>query len=585
MPSPGNPVKKIVVRDSKPGLVCLLGLHWESRARVISFSTKFWESLIGASLDRVSIIGWSFSQLAKISLIGIAVALTSADNCFLVIAKRLKLVDRQQTRQLLAYIFKERSETNVLIEEAALALEFLSQGDLERVLRIRKRYGRECRSCKNMTYLLPDQQSKQTPCEICHSRLIPTRQTARQARKQLLDETNSGEELQTFANIGMETSAESEIVRLGSSSDPIYADANSAAPESHIVPNSGGPGTETRVVDPNAPAADLETRIGSPASSTVEPLLATKPNLQKDSDKSIKEKDAKQLDDELIGLVLDGYRVTEKIAMGGMGALYLARHPILDKNIVIKTLFPRHSHNGTRLQRFIREARAASLLEHPNIVPVINIAQYREGHFYLTMPFIEGKNLDEIVRESGAFSMEKALNTALDVASALATAHANDIIHRDIKPNNLLIDDCGITKVTDFGLAKILSSQEKLTKPGMFVGTPLYMAPEIGRAKELDGRVDVYGLGLTLYYILTGFHAFQRATVADLMMQRAHKQIVHPNSHGILLPDSVVNILGKMLAIDTTNRYQSMEVLTVDLKAALNSELVDLPVAEIWRKW
>lgn len=502
-------------------------------------------------------------------------ALTSADNCFLVIAKRLKLVDRKQTRQLLAYIFKERSEANILIEEASLALGFLSQEDLERVLRIRMRYGRECRSCKNMTYLLPDQQSKQTPCEICHSRLIPTRQTARQTRKQLLDETNSGDELKTFANIGMETSAESDEIDEDSSSVPLFVDA----------PSPNIPAPETRVVDPKNLDGCDETRIGEPIHSTVEPLLATKPNLPQDSDKSIKEKDAKQLDDELIGLVLDGYRVTEKIAMGGMGALYLARHPILDKNIVIKTLFPRHSHNGTRLQRFIREARAASLLEHPNIVPVINIAQYREGHFYLTMPYIQGKNLDEIVRESGAFSLEQALKTGMDIASALATAHENDIIHRDIKPNNLLIDENGHTKVTDFGLAKILSSQEKLTKPGMFVGTPLYMAPEIGRAKELDGRVDVYGLGLTLYYILTGVHAFQRATVADLMMQRAHKEIVHPNSHGVDLPESVVNALAKMLAIETADRYQTMAELMIDLEAASNNQTVDLPAATVWRKW
>lgn len=499
-------------------------------------------------------------------------ALTSADNCFLVIAKRLKLVDRKQTRQLLSFIFKEREDSNILIEEAALTLGFLSQGDLERVLRIRKRYGRECRSCKNMTYLLPDQQSKQTPCEICHSRLIPTRQTARQARKQLLEETQSGDELQTFANIGMETSAEDNP---SSSTGPLPLHA----------PSPDAPAAETRVVDP-AELDDVgETRVGPPKREAIEPLLATKPNLPSASDKALKEKDAKQLDDELIGLVLDGYRVSEKIAMGGMGALYLARHPILDKNIVIKTLFPRHSHNGTRLQRFIREARAASLLDHPNIVPVINIAQYREGHFYLTMPYIAGQNLDEIVRASGPFTLKKGLETAIDVAKALATAHENDIIHRDIKPNNLLIDETGVTKVTDFGLAKILSSQEKLTKPGMFVGTPLYMAPEIGRAKELDGRVDVYGLGLTLYYILTGVHAFQRATVADLMMQRAHKQIVHPNSHGVELPENVVHVLGKMLAVETKNRYQTMDDLLVDLNGALNGQEIGPPIAAIWRKW
>ncbi|MDF1666727.1 MAG: hypothetical protein P1V97_33565, partial [Planctomycetota bacterium] len=268
-------------------------------------------------------------------------ALTSADNCFLVIAKRLKLVDRKQTRQLLAYIFQERSEANLLIEEAALALGFINQGDLERILRIRIRYGRECRSCKNMTYLLPDQQSKQTPCEICHSRLIPTRQTARQTRKLLLDETNSGDELKTFANIGLETSAAIEDIAQESTPGPLFVEAL----------NPKLPSAETRVVDPDVLEPSDETRVGD-ANSSIEPLLATRPNLPIDSDKSIKEKDAKQLDDELIGLVLDGYRVSEKIAMGGMGALYLARHPILDKNIVIKTLFPRHSHNGTRLQRF-----------------------------------------------------------------------------------------------------------------------------------------------------------------------------------------------------------------------------------------
>jgi tRNA A-37 threonylcarbamoyl transferase component Bud32 len=509
------------------------------------------------------------------------VSLTSADNCFLILAKRLKLIDRAQSHDLVSQAFETRSEEPILMEDLAIREGCLNKGDTERILKLREQYGRCCRTCKHTTYLLPDQKSKRTPCELCHSQLIETKRTASLARGELGSTTTINTKMQSLSKPGLDSSNEWRQNKSNVAQEaPLFVDKESQGSSKEQLQalqktKSDSPG--------DAPAE--QAKGGGEGQSDTQLWLETRNTGNMNLEKNKHQADAKKLDNELIGLVLDGYRVVKQIAHGGMGALYLARHPIINKQIVIKTLFPRHSQNGTRLQRFIREARAASQLDHPNIVPVINIAQYREGYFYLSMPYIQGSNLDELVREGGALGVEKALISSIEVASALAMAHDNDIIHRDIKPNNLLVDVNGVTKVTDFGLAKVLGSQDKLTKPGMFVGTPLYMAPEVGRSRPLDGRVDIYGLGLTLYYMLTASHAFQRATVADLMMQRAHKRIPHPKVHGVLLSDSVLKLLGHTLAVDRDQRYGTMQDLIIDLKAALAGETLDLPDPTIFHEW
>jgi tRNA A-37 threonylcarbamoyl transferase component Bud32 len=520
------------------------------------------------------------------------VPLNTADNCFLIIAKRLKLMTGEETKALLANLFEREKAGNGAAHEIALEMETMTQVNIDRVLRIRERHGRVCRSCKRKTYLLPEQRSKQTPCEFCHSRLIAIKQSGRVERGPL-DEAIEGSSIEDVVlSAGLETSNEFSKSDSDMEGDPLFVDGQSGSSRASGGSDGSNPSRGPAGIDDSARASTVgesKMLVKGSIKNVIEELDKTQVAFCErlrpgsDTEQAIKDADSKQLDEDLIGLILDGYKISEKIAAGGMGALYLAKHSILAKQIVIKTLFPRHSNNEIRLQRFIREARAASQLDHPNIVPVINIAQYKPGHFYLSMPYIRGSNLDESVRQSGAFSIEKALTSCIEVASALGMAHKHQILHRDIKPNNLMIDDAGVTKVTDFGLAKMMDSQEKLTKPGMFVGTPLYMAPEIGRVQKLDGRVDIYGLGLTLYYILTAAHAFQRSTVADLMMQRAHKQIPHPKGLRESIPEPMIRCLGKMLAVSLDDRYQSMEEVLVDLKALLAGEDMSAPNSTIWR--
>jgi eukaryotic-like serine/threonine-protein kinase len=292
---------------------------------------------------------------------------------------------------------------------------------------------------------------------------------------------------------------------------------------------------------------------------------------------------SEQAEPDLMGAVIGGCVIYEKIGEGGMGAIYLAKHSTLKKRVVIKILPRKAAAKKKNLERFLLEARAAAKLEHPNIVQVLNVDKSPEGLYYICMQYVDGKNLAEIIRSEGAQEWRRSTEIVLQVARGLELAHSNGIVHRDIKAENVLVTSAGKVKIADFGLAKDLDSDAKLTADGAFIGTPLYMAPEIGRVKAIDGRVDLYSLGVTLYYLVTGVQPFQGFKTMEILSARAHERLRPPQSHVPELPRDVVLVLGKMLRKNRDERYANTRELLTELESLLAGRSVDAEPNPMWQ--
>ena len=286
--------------------------------------------------------------------------------------------------------------------------------------------------------------------------------------------------------------------------------------------------------------------------------------------------------DPLIGEHVWGCTINQKIGAGGMGAIYLAHHEALRKDVVVKILPPESAANPRTVERFFREARAAAKLDHPNIVQVQHVGTTERGLHYIIMQFVDGKNLEEKIQAEGRQRPPDALKIVMQVAQGLRAAHAAGVIHRDIKAENILVTHAGVVKLTDFGLAKDLNSELKLTADGAMIGTPLYMAPEIGRVKEIDGRVDVYSLGVTFYYLLTGIQPFRGFSALEILSAKAHDKLKPPEEIVPDLPDEYRCVLGKMLEKDREARYGSVEHLIRDLEALDRNLPIEAGQPTIW---
>lgn len=292
------------------------------------------------------------------------------------------------------------------------------------------------------------------------------------------------------------------------------------------------------------------------------------------------------LDDEgklnIVGKVIGSCVITEKIGQGGMGSIYLARHTNLNKQVVIKILPPKAAQKKKNLDRFVREAQAAARIEHPNIVQVHTVDKAPEGLYYISMQYVKGKNLNELITAKGRYEWREALRLMTEVARGLRVAHNNNVVHRDIKAENIMVTDDGVAKIADFGLARDLDSDLKLTADGAFIGTPLYMAPEIGRVPDVDGRVDIFSLGVTFYYMVTGVQPFRGFKTMEILSARAHDRIKPPEKHVTDLPEELRKVLGKMLCKDRDRRYLDMDELIDDLERLGRGEPVKAPDPELW---
>jgi eukaryotic-like serine/threonine-protein kinase len=226
------------------------------------------------------------------------------------------------------------------------------------------------------------------------------------------------------------------------------------------------------------------------------------------------------------GQQIENYRIVRQLGSGGMGEVYLAEDIRLNRKVALKLLPPHFTVNPDRVRRFEREARAASALNHPNIVTVYEIGKSNSTHFIAT-EFVDGQTLRQLINEK-PFKLSETLNVAIQVASALMGAHTAGIVHRDIKPENVMVRSDGYVKILDFGLAKLteqqISDAETETptllqsNPGLVMGTVQYMSPEQARGKNVDGRSDIWSLGIVLYELLTGRLPFSGETPSHVMV-------------------------------------------------------------------
>ena len=270
------------------------------------------------------------------------------------------------------------------------------------------------------------------------------------------------------------------------------------------------------------------------------------------------------------GKTLNGrYKIQSLIGTGGMAAVYLAKDLILDRLVAIKVLRLDFRQNDDAMRRFRREALSATQLTHPNIVGVYDVGQSQEMN-YIVMEYVEGTDLKDYVRQRGALHPIEAVRIMMQIVSAIAAAHQNRIIHRDIKPQNILIDREGNVKITDFGIAVALSDTS-LTQTNTLLGSVHYLSPEQARGGMATIQTDIYALGIVLYELLTGrvpFDGESAVSIALKHFQEPLPPVVNPTA---MVPQSLENIVLKATAKDPMNRYRSCYEMFQDLKTCLDS--------------
>ncbi|VTS08270.1 serine/threonine-protein kinase [Tuwongella immobilis] len=331
------------------------------------------------------------------------------------------------------------------------------------------------------------------------------------------------------------------------------------------------------------PAADAD----EPQDFAVdEPPQKSPPKSPAGSSRKAKSATAAEPDD--LPETLGGYRIEKELGRGGMGAVYLARQLSLDRPVALKVMNPRWAADAVFVARFIREAYAAAQLVHHNVVQIYDIGLDHDVHFF-SMEFVEGQSLSQVIKREGKLDPELAVGYILQAARGLKFAHDRGMIHRDIKPDNLMLNTQGIVKVADLGLVKTPAMQAaddalgKVTPPptgslsaslgaditnaNVAMGTPAYMSPEQCRdAAQVDHRADIYSLGCTLYVLLTGRPPFTGSTAIEVMSKHVQEAMIPPDQIVKWVPKEVSSLLLKMTAKNPADRHPSMDALIADLE-------------------
>lgn len=261
------------------------------------------------------------------------------------------------------------------------------------------------------------------------------------------------------------------------------------------------------------------------------------------------------------------FELKKKLGKGGMGEVFLARQISLDRMVALKTLSKDLAKKGDFVARFEREAKSMAKIDHPNVVKIYAVDSYKGIHF-AAIEYIDGQSLQNWLDQLGRLSIADAVYVAIVSAEALKHAHSQNMVHRDIKPDNILVTRKGVVKVADFGLAKAMDEEVSMTQSGTGLGTPLYMAPEQARnAKHVDERVDIYALGATLYHLLTGKLPFNGKTALELII--AKEKGTYPTARSVRseVPERLDLIIDKMMAKEPNHRYKSCEDVLRDLMA------------------
>lgn len=278
----------------------------------------------------------------------------------------------------------------------------------------------------------------------------------------------------------------------------------------------------------------------------------------------------------LVGQQIDHYHVSRLIGQGGMAAVYLARDVSLDREVVLKTMLPAMAQNDQLMRRFEREAKATARLEHPNIVPIYTTGTTASGQPYIAMQYVEGGSLNEYLRQLSQqkqwISTVYALSIVRQIASALHIAHQANIVHRDLKPGNILLRRDGTPVLADLGIAAIQQAATRLTQTGSVIGTPYYMAPEQGAGQAIDGRSDIYSLGVILYELLTGQLPFEADSPWAIIHQHIY-EAPHPLEQ--FRPDltaQTLQVVATCLEKEPAKRYQTANDLVIALEQAMVAE-------------
>jgi formylglycine-generating enzyme required for sulfatase activity len=269
------------------------------------------------------------------------------------------------------------------------------------------------------------------------------------------------------------------------------------------------------------------------------------------------------------GVVLGSYKIVRKLGQGGMGVVFLAEHLRMGRRVALKVLPPVAMGNDNSLERFHREVRALATLSHPNIITAFDADEARGLHFFV-MEYIEGEDLAALVRRRGALPVSQALHYLMQAASGLEYAHRKGLVHRDVKPSNMLVDGEGRVKLLDLGLARLTEHQEgtgrDLTGSGVF-GTPEYMAPEQAeRAKSADARSDIYSLGATLFHLLTGRSLFEGDSALERILAHLKQPIPSLREANGEVSEALDRVFRKMVAKKPDQRYQTMAELLKELR-------------------
>ena len=265
---------------------------------------------------------------------------------------------------------------------------------------------------------------------------------------------------------------------------------------------------------------------------------------------------------------IPGYKILGKLGMGAMAIVYEARQLSLNRTVAIKVLPKRFSENPEYVERFYKEGQAAAKLNHTNIVQAFDVGE-AGGYNYFVMEYVEGKTLYEDLSAGKVFAEKEAVEIVIQVAHALAHAHACGLIHRDVKPKNIMINTAGKVKLADMGLARETADIETAqTEAGKAYGTPYYIAPEQIRGEiDIDGRADIYGLGATFYHMVTGRVPFMADDPSDVMRKHLREKLIPPDHINTSLSAGISEIIEIMMAKRKRNRYTNIEELLVDLEA------------------
>jgi serine/threonine-protein kinase len=266
---------------------------------------------------------------------------------------------------------------------------------------------------------------------------------------------------------------------------------------------------------------------------------------------------------------IQGYKILTKIGQGAMGSIYKALQISMDRIVAIKVLSPKYAQNEKFRERFLREARAVARLNHPNIIQGIDVGE-SNGIHYFAMEYIDGPTVGELLKRGGALDEKRALHIVIQIARALQHAFNHGIIHRDIKPDNIMLTREGVAKLCDLGLAKLPAAEgdPSGTRPGASMGTPYYIAPEQARGEQnVDTRADIYSLGASFYHMVVGDVPFPGQSAADVISKHLTEPVTPPRARNPLVSPALDWTIVKMMQKTREDRYQTPSELLRDLEA------------------